>query len=292
MQAERIVYENDNGESVEIAYAFPYFFQGIEGHDGASASITKITGMGQDGSTITNVVLQDREITVKGIIKGDTKDEIETYRRKLLKVFNPKVKGWLQYEYGSLSRIIRCQPETGSSFAKETKSFRVQNFLVNLLCPNPYWQDLNAVKSDIAVWREAFEFPLEITEDGIEIGFREPSLIVNINNAGDVACGVKIQFRALATVINPGLININNREQFKIIKTMDAGEIITATTHFRNKKVTLDKNGVTSNAFNYIDRANVFLQLEPGDNLFRYDAEDGIDNLEVNIWHTPQYLGV
>lgn len=292
MQHEKVIYESDNGEGIEIAYSFPYFLQGLTGQDGTKASITKVSGAGQDGSTITDVVLADRDLQLLGSIKGSSKDEIAKYRAKLLRVFSPKSMGWLQYEYGSLKRRIRCQVEAAPVFSKKTASYKFQDFLVDLLCPNPYWQDVSATKSEIAIWRGALEFPLDIPADGIEMGFREPSLIVNVYNAGDVACGIKIQFKALATVVNPSLFNVNTREQFKINKTMNAGEIITATTHFGNKRVELTKNGVTSNAFNWIDLGSVFMQLDPGDNLLRYDADDGIDNLEVSIWYTPQYLGV
>jgi hypothetical protein len=160
------------------------------------------------------------------------------------------------------------------------------------LAPNPFWQDINATKTEIAIWRGAFEFPLELVEEGIELGYREPSLIVNILNKGDVATGMRIQFKALATVENPSLFNVNTREYIKINKTMSTGEIITVTTGFGDKKVYLDNNGVVTNAFNYIDLNSTFLQLEVGDNLFRYDADEGIDNLEVSIYYTPQYLGV
>src|SRR5665648_504005 len=43
--------------------------------------------------------------------------------------------------------------------------------------------------------------------------------------------------------------------------------------------------------YNYIDLGSTFLQLDVGDNLMRYDADTGIDNLEVSIYFTPQYLG-
>jgi len=290
--SERIIYENDKGQSIEIGYSFPYFLQSLTGQDGASANITKVSGAGQDGSTITNVVLADRELQLTGLITGKTKEEIARYRAKLLKVFSPKTQGWLQYEYGDVKRRIRCQVETAPKFSKENKAFNIQAFLVDLICPNPYWQDISTVKSEIAIWRSAFEFPLELVEEGIEIGFREPSLIVNVYNAGDVACGMKIQFKALATVVNPSLFNVNTREYFRINKTMNAGEIITVTTHFQNKRVELNQNGVIFNAFNWIDPTSTFMQLEPGDNLLRYDADEGVDNLEVSIWHTPQYLGV
>jgi len=294
MQArhEKIIYENDKGQRIEIAYSFPYFLQNISGTDGTSANITKIKGVEQDGTTITDVNLSDRQLQILGGIKGSSKEEVARYRAELLQVFNPKVQGWLQYEYGVVARRIRCQVEEAPKFSKMNKSYRQQEFLVNLICPNPFWQDIAETKEEVAIWRGSFEFPLELLEEGIEIGFREPSLIVNVYNAGDVACGMKIQFKAFATVVNPSLFNVNTREHLKINRTMEAGEIITVTTHFQNKKVELNKNGVISNAFNWIDLNSTFLQLDVGDNLFRYDADEGIDNLEVSIYYTPQYLGV
>ena len=289
---EKLIYENDRGESIEIAYSFPYFLKQLLGADGTDADITKVKGVGQDGSTVTNVNLADRELRVLASIKGDTKEEIAKYRAELLKIFNPKVQGWLQYEYGDIKRRIRCQVENAPVFSKQNKSFKYQDFLIDLIAPNPYWQDISTIKEEVAIWRGAFEFPLEIVEEGIEMGYREPSLIVNIFNKGDVACGMRIQFKALATVVNPSLFNVNTREYFKINRVMEAGEIITVTTHFQNKRVELYKNGVTSNAFNWIDLESTFLQLEVGDNLFRYDADEGIENLEVSIYYTPQYLGV
>lgn len=289
---EKITYENDRGQRIEIAYSFPYFLQSLNGADGTNAEITKVSGIGQDGSTITNVNLIDRPLQILGSIKGESKEEIARYRAKLLQVFNPKVKGWLQYEYGDTKRRIRCQVENAPVFSKKNKSYKQQEFLVNLICPNPFWQDVVEAKEEVAIWRPAFEFPLEIVEEGIEMGYREPSLIVNIFNKGDVACGMRIQFKALATVVNPSLFNINTREYFKINKTMGAGEIITVTTGFGDKRVELNKNGVVSNAFNWIDFQSTFLQLDVGDNLFRYDADEGIDNLEVAIYYSPMYLGV
>lgn len=289
---EKIIYENDRGERVEIAYSFPFLLQGFIGADGTDTNITSSKGVGQDGTTITNVSLEPRPLQIIGKVKENDKATLAKRRAKLLQVFNPKVQGWLQYEYGDVKRRIRCQVESAPTFSMPFKIFNVLDFIVYLVAPNPYWQSLNQSKAEIAIWRGAFEFPLELVDEGIEIGFREPSLIVNVFNQGDVACGIKIQFKALATVENPSLFNVNTREYFKINKTMEAGEVVTITTHFQNKRVELNKNGVISNAFNYIDPQSTFLQLDVGDNLFRYDADEGIDNLEVSIWHTPQHLGV
>lgn len=289
---EKILYENDKGQRVEIAYSFPFFFQQLIGADGTNAEISKTNGVGQDGTTIEDVSLSDRPLQILGVIKGYSKEEIAKYRAKLLQVFNPKVKGWLQYEYGDIKRKIRCQVENAPKFTKKFSGYKYQDFLINLVCPNPYWQDLNKVKIGIAYWRGTLEFPLELIDAGVELGIREPSLIVNVDNPGDIECGMTLEFKAISTVINPIIINVNTQEFIKLNRTMEAGEVITVTTHFGNKRVESKLNGIAINAFNYLDLESTFIQLDVGDNLFRYDAAENINNLEVNIYYSPQYLGV
>ncbi len=289
---EKILYENDKGDRVEISYNFPFFFQRLEGQDGLNAIIAKTKGQGQDGTTIEDVTLSDRALQIQGIIKGQSKSELAQSRQKLLKVFNPRIGGWLYYEYGNVKKKIYCNVENAPKFARYQESFKRQSFLINLICSNSYWQDNKNIKTGIAYWSNLFEFPLEIPESGLEMGTRANSLIVNVKNNGDVECGMTLEFKASATVVNPIIININTQEYIKINKTMQAGEIITINTHFNNKTVTSFINGIKSNAFNYFDLNSTFMQLYVGDNLFRYDSEENINNLEVNIYYSPQYLGV
>ena len=101
---KKVIYENDRGERIEIAYSFPFFLNKIIGVDGTDAEITTSKGVGQDGTTIENVSLEPRALQIIGNIKGKSKEELARYRSKLLKVFNPKIKGTLQYEYGDIKR--------------------------------------------------------------------------------------------------------------------------------------------------------------------------------------------
>jgi len=73
---------------------------------------------------------------------------------------------------------------------------------------------------------------------------------------------------------------------------MAAGEKIVITTHTGQKRVEKELNGVLENAFNWWDDGSTFMQLDVEDNLLRYNAEENVDNLEVSIYYTPQYLGV
>ena len=287
----KLIYQNDNGNTLEFGGRPPFLVTLIDGLGSVQNEISTSKSPYQDGVSVNNKSLSERHLTLEGVIITRTREERQRSRRKLIQMFNPKSNGELTiYQDGEIRRID-CIPELAPSFPS-AKQENYQPFMINLYCPNPYWQDINTTKEEVAIWRGSFEFPLELVEEGIEMGYREPSLIVNILNKGDVATGMRIQFKALATVVNPSFFNVNTREYFKVNRTMEAGEIITVTTHFQNKRVELNKNGLVSNAFNWIDFQSTFLQLNPGDNLLRYDADEGLENLAVTIYYTPQYLGV
>lgn len=290
----KLIFTNSKGESVEL-FSPPYRLIRFDGLGDVSASHSTQKSPYQDGSTLINTTLDERHPEIELKITGRDEIELARNRRRLTAIFSPKLGlGTLKrvaedgiHQLGAIAEALPFYPD-----GKGNRGKTFQKALIQLYCPNPFWQDINTTKEEIAIWRCSFEFPLELKEEGIEMGYREPSLIVNILNKGDVATGMRIQIKALATVVNPSLLNVNTREFFKINRIMEAGEIITINTHFQNKRVELNKNGVTSNAFNLIDLQSTFLQLEPGDNLLRYNADDGVDNLEVSIWFTPQYLGV
>jgi hypothetical protein len=287
----KLKYVNSDNKSIKLGNSSPFLITTVDGLGSPKNEVYTQKSPYQDGVTATHSSLGPRNIVIEGKIIDSNRENRRIYRNTLLSVFNPKLDGKLIIDLGNVKRQIDCIVEQAPYFSSESGQNH-QDFSISLIAPNPFWQDTSTTKEEIAIWRGAFEFPLELFEEGIELGYREPSLIVNVFNSGDVPCGMRIQFKALATVANPNLFNVNTREYFKINRTMEAGEVITVTTHFQNKRVELNKNGVVSNAFNWIDLNSTFLQLEPGDNLFRYDADNGIDNLEVSIYYTPQYLGV
>lgn len=288
---EKITYINEKGESIELVDTSPYLFFSIEGIDGLKNKINTMKGYNQDGVSSISSSIDPRNISVQGVLNADYEEEFVTKKKEIIKVFNPKYKGTLIYKNSIKEYSIKCEVEIAPVFS-DIIDDNIGKFLVVLLCPNPYWNDITESKSEIALWKGDFEFPLEITSNGIELGHREPSLIVNVFNSGDVECGMKIEFKALGTLKNPSLFNVNTREFIKVNKEMVAGEIITITTGFGGKRVKSSVNGVIINSFSFLDLQSTFLKLNVGDNLFRYDADENLDNLEVSIYYTPQYLGV
>lgn len=287
----KLIYKNEKGETLTFGEKAPFLITTIEGLGSPQNIINTSKSPLQDGSSVTSMSLENRNIVLEGVILENDRKIRQRQRTRLIKLFNPKLKGELTIERDGTIKKINCIPELAPFFPSNMQN-NYQDFSIQLFASNPYWKDIMNVKKEVAIWRDNFEFPLEILQQGIEFGFREPSLIVNVINNGDVNCGVKIEFKASASVTNPSIFNVNKREFFKINKSMQVGEVITVTTDFQNKRVVSDINGVKSNAFNWIDFESTFLQLDVGDNLFRYDALEGVENLTVTIYYTPQYLGV
>lgn len=288
MQLESIRYINSKGVVVEFTNTTPLILQKFE--EVTNTNIYNSKGMRQDGSTYLGNTLSEKDLNLQ--IKVVEKDSfmLDRTKKRIYEVFNPKLgEGTLIYKDRFKERRIKCIPSDLPYFDADTPS--IETCLINLVAHDPYWKDIEETTEEIALWVGTFSFPLEIEEE-IELGYREGSLIVNVNNQGDHETGMKIEFKALATLENPSLLNINTGEFIKINKTMTAGEVITVTTDFANKDVKSTQNGITTNAFNFIDLDSTFLQLYTGENLFRYDADEGLDNLEVTVSFTPRYLGV
>jgi len=285
---EKFIFENERGQQIEFSVYSPFFIDNIDGISGLKNIIYQNKGMGQDGSTYMGSTLGNRNIVIQGAITENK----EQNRIKLLSIINPKLKAKLIYADGNIKKYVECVVETAPTITKDYNP----KYQISLLCPNPYWRDTAESKKQIVLWKGDFHFPLIIPQDkGIIIGHREPSLIVNIENNGQVKTGMVIEFYARGTLKNPSLFNVNTREFIKVNKEMVAGEKIIVNTNYGKKKITQDINGVKTDILNYLDivgGGDTFLQLDVGDNLFRYNADENLNNLEVSIYFSPQYLGV
>lgn len=248
-------------------------------------------GSSQDGNTFLGNTLDDSDISLKLSIRGSEKSEFDKLKAKLRRVFNPKFgKGSLIHNNEEKDLEIKCVPAKVPFIVN--KSDRRGECIISLVANSPFWTDLTEQKHEITLWVPNFSFPLELSSEGMEIGYRSEILTANANNVGDVETGMRIVFKALASVTNPSLVNINTKEQIKINTTMLKGQTITITTGYGEKRIVSKMAGIESNLFNALAPGSTFLQLTPGDNLFRYNANDGIDYLSVTIYHSNRYLGV
>ncbi|MGD6894286.1 phage tail family protein [Bacillus infantis] len=296
MLIKNMTITNHRGDSI----TFGRHFRLIDGFDlsnlQASVNYSEST---VDGSNYQNTMLENRDFDIPFFIYKKLTDPwwIEEKRNQAFKVFNPKTNPFRidfmthSGEEYYINANLEGTPSFPMGFENDNQEW--QKGYLQFSANDPYFYKKDAVGVDIARWIGAFEFPLEVPADtGIEMGYRTQSLIVNVLNEGQERTGMIIRFRALGTLKNPSLVNVNTYEAIKINTTMLPGDVIEISTYKRRKTVTLIRNGAAIGAFNLLDISSTFLQLEIGDNLFRYDAEEGLDNLNVSMNFTPRLLGV
>lgn len=283
---------NQKNEEVEFSSRSSTLLVQIDGLSGLESTDVSYTGYMQDGAAYQSSRFEKRQIIIKFHVVCESESNLLAVRSKIHRVFNPKLgSGTLVYEYKGVSRKIKCVAD-GLPTMQLASNVSDCSGEVILLAHDPFFLDNTETKVDVATWRSAFKFPLTIPKSGMIFGYKEPSLIANVVNNGDVECGLTIEFIAKGTVKNPSLLNINTQEYIKVNRTMVAGELIIVSTGYNNKKIVSELDGITTNIMNYLDLSSSFLQLEVGDNLFRYDADDNLSQLEVNIRYTQRYLGV
>jgi len=281
-----LTYINTAGERLKLKQARPFFLNKLDGTGSARQSVNTFKAPDQDGAFLISSTLDMRNITLEGTVLGNTIDEAYEHRKRFLRIFTPKQQGTLIVR----DRQIACVVEE-AGFASSSRE-RAPKFFVSLLCPSPFFETLEEVREELAVWTSLFQFELEIPESGMEFGARQPSQIITVDNIGDVSCGCQIVFKALGTVVNPELMNVDMGEMLRLNTTMTAGEELRVFTHFAGKRVLRVAGQSESNAFSLLDTDSTFLQLAAGRNTLRYGADMNMDLLEVSIYYRPLFLGV
>lgn len=291
---ELLIYTNTKGESITFGVGSRYHVnvsKDVTGLSDLSDTIYSTSSMGQHGDTYTGVRIEPRSIKITGKITERDKSAQIDLRQRALKVLNPELAGTLRYYYGSFVRKIGAIVDGSPTFSRELS----QKFEIDFKCLDPFWQEETERREDIATWEAAWEFPVEIDKDDATdmiFGSRSDSVIVDVYNSGHVSIGMRIVFRAIGELTNPMLLNVNTREFIKLNYTMIAGDVVEITTAYGSKRARLTRQGVVSNVYRYLDVDSTFMQLDVGDNVFRYNADTGLDNLECSIFFSPKILGV
>jgi hypothetical protein len=295
VEYEKLTYTNELGDSLEFSISSLFFCnvsKDATGLAGVDSKIYSTNSAQQHGDTFTGQRIEARDITIKGAINTRDKAQAIELRRKALRILNPELKGELKYEYKGFTKVIEVRIDDKPDFYKKKV---LLEYDIAFKALNPFWKNETETKEEIASWVGAWEFPTEIDEDSADsmvFGYREESVIVDCYNAGDVSTGMRIKFTALGVLENPVLLNVETGEFIQINRTMQAGDVITVNTEYGNKGAALERNGEVIDCFKDIDVDSTFMALGIGDNIYRYDAASGVDNLEVSIYYNPQYLGV
>lgn len=245
----------------------------------------------QIGVYLYNTTLETRQIMITGWVAKEDEAEVRRMKRVLNSMVNPK--HTLEAIRGDYK--ISFVPVTSVKYSatyKENNEYMAK-FLITGYCPYPLFTNLYDSIVSVSYTESRFKFPLIIPKgDGMVFGVRQPSLIAEVNNPGDFPIGYTIEFKATGTVVNPSLIDIGTQDHLKIHKTLTSGEVVRVYTQEGERRVVGILGGVETNYYQYRTHDSSWLQLERGQNLIRYDAEEGLSSLEVVITFNPGFLEV
>ena len=244
---ERIVCVSENGYSIEIGNGFPFFLEETTGIHEFSGDVSTVKSAFGVGSKFIGTSTNDREITISGYFKSRNKERIPQ-RRQLYNVFPLNKKGTLYYyEEDKIYKI--------DYYVKDVKiqnKFAFDPFQIDLICPSPYFTDLEETIVSLSTWKKLFSFPLEFPEGvGIQFGEKSQNLLAEIENESNIEIGMRIVLTADNTVINPKITNVITNEEFSLNTTMSRGDKIEISTYINNKNIYLIQGGEKNRKNNY-----------------------------------------
>ena len=241
-----------------------------------------------DGATYQGSVAKYRDIELTLTDIGD----YVANRNALNRLFKEKSKGTLIFwEADASPRKIDYYVEKFNSSGEDP--FREHE--ISLICPDPFFYDVDASTEEMASWVSVFTFPFTSPSTGFVFGYKDNSRIQTIQN--DIAednIGITIIMSCLGAVTNPSITHIETNSSLHIGHddkpfNMVAGDIVTITTATGNKHVTLTRNGETSEINHYLTEDSVFIQLMRGSNSFGFGADSGANNLTITLEYTYKY---
>lgn len=266
----------------------PFLLTDADGLYNAEYNVTTVTNGNVDGSTFVGRQLKERNIvlTVLDI------DMFARNRELLDKVFS--CGGTLIYDDGIHKRkidyIVEKVSGTDGTFKKRTHQ-------ISLICPNPYFTDLEDNDIAMSYIDSLFEFPHEFVDEEISKIIKTQN--IEILNENGAETGMTILLEANGKVVNPSLsleetgetlmLGINGSMDF----ILEANQKVEITTQVRNCFVRLIKSdGSKENINQYLTSDSSFLRLQTGVNHLSYVAKSGADNLNVTISYKNNYLEV
>lgn len=268
-----------NNESLSMGSNSDFNITNYKGFESSDYQISYKLSAQVDTSTITARKVLPREITIEAECTDSLKDRIMSF-------FNPKNTGKMTVELNGNKRWI----------GYEVKSFKIKQdtlyhpiaFIVTFLCPQPFFLDMDDFGKDIASTQELFAFPFvwQIGR-GFVTDYRRFSTNFLVVNGGDVDTGMKFEFYAKDTVVNPQM-RTDDGSYIRVLTTMQKGDLLEINTNTGQKAIYLNGTNIT----NRLDRTSNFIGLKVGKNVLIYTADSGYLHLSVRLFYRPMYLGV
>lgn len=281
-----LILENANGDKLTFNQNSPFTVTEIQGLNPAEATINTSEIALIDGAKFNSAKLQMKTINVAFAIEYNA-------AANRIAVYNVlKTKEYVKLYYNSKYRNVFIE---GYVQSIDVSYFEMKQVVTcAILCPSPYFKEAQEIVNDLSSIIDAFHFPFASTADPeLLFSYVRNDVAITIENDGDVDCGLIIELYARNEVSNPKIFNYITRDYIGLNYSMQQADLITIDTRQGKKNVTLLRNGVTYNIFNYVIKGSTWLQLSSAGSTFTYEVGTGeINDLDVTFKHYNLYEGV
>ena len=276
--------ENAKGQILQLSQNESlYQILNIEGLTPPNASIFTSSIVNVNGEKYKSSKVEMRNIVLTLRVNG----EVEKNRIALYQFFKTSKKCTLYYSNGTRDVYIDCYCEgfEGDFFTQS------QELQISLICPSPFFKDVDSILYDFSKTVAMFEFPF--SDDNFVVADLQNEKVTTIVNNGEIATGLLITMVGMTdNVLNPAIYNVETGEYFRIETTLNKSDTLIINTNKGEKSVTKIVNGMKINELNNVSGTSTWLQLENGIHNFTYNTDSFDSKLKVTVEFNTLYEGV
>lgn len=278
--------ENDSGNIVDINDEIRYVVTAVSGLNPPSAALFTSKSPNRKGSKFNGSTLDERNIVITIKILGD----IEVNRNALYAWVDTEQYCKVYYKNGV--KNVYCEGYVQDCPIDLFTDNEVVS--VAIVCPDPYWRELQEISADISSLLKQFTFPFAIDAAGIPFSTLGAGSTASILNVG-AETGIRISITSKAEISNIVIVDAKDTTRvFRINTTLAAGETVVIDTDGSPKTCKLHRtDGTVENILRYVGANPTWFTLKKGINTFSFSVGTGaVSDVEISVGYTNKYLGV
>lgn len=277
---------NDAQKRVILTAGTPFILSTVTGVGGVEAEIISSEVVGVSGEYYQGCRREPRTPKCTVHVKGENRADMYAQRLRLIGLLTPKSElGTLYYQNDCISVKTAAVPQIPPDFTQRIRNYNKAD--ITFYCPSPDWVSLEPIYKEISYvegtgFRLPFSFPIH---------FAQVNSRLDIRYNGTASTPVEIMIVGSEEEVKPKITNETVGKSIVLSKVLHEGEILIINTEKGKKSVTLQKNGVVTDAFGYLEPQSEFWELENGMNHIVYG--NGKQNkTKIRITYYERYSGV
>ncbi|MDE6777609.1 MAG: phage tail family protein [Oscillospiraceae bacterium] len=275
--------ENTKGEIFELTNdETNYAVIGVSGLTRPDTTVNTSSGV-SDGEYYNSSKVGMRNIVIDILLRG----EIETNRQRLYKIFPLKTACAVYFKNYNRDVKIKGYVEVldGDLFVEQ------EQIQISIICPQPYFESLKTIHTELSKNMKLFEFPFCITEP-IPFSEKRNLPLCSIVNNGDTTCGILLTISISGEVQNLKIYNTGTQEFFGLNYIFKENDQITLNTQSGQKSISLIRDDEKINLLGYMQVGSSWIQLATGINNFTFTVDSGADFVKIVFATVELYGGV